>query len=228
MKNYTLILALFIGLIPASFASAEGSYLPEVATFSASAVTTSSATLEGSVNVWGEAGEFWFEYGKDQNNFTLQSSSEKTYSSADAVESKTLTDLSPNTTYYFRVVADNSFGQVKGAVKSFTTLPAKTTVATATVTPTPPATNSGSTATTPKSTTSASSTSTSTSNANSQTASAASAVTAGNGFLPDTFGGWLLVLVFIALIVVVARYIYVMREKEREEQMARMSEMRTA
>ena len=227
MKNYTLILALFIGLIPASFASAEGSYLPEVSTFAASSVTTSSATLEGSVNVWGEAGQFWFEYGKDQNNFTLQSASENTYSSASAVESKMLTDLSPNTTYYFRVVADNSFGQVKGAVKSFTTLPAKTTVA-ATVTPTPTTTNSGSVTPAPKSTPSASSTSTSASNANSQTASAASAVTAGSGFMPGSFGGWLLVLVLIAAIVVVVRYIYVMREKEREEQMARMSEMRTA
>ncbi len=233
MKNYTLILALFIGLFPASFALATGpndngfSALPEVATFAASSVTTSSATLEGSVNVWGDAGQFWFEYGKDQNNFSAQSATQKTYSSASATESLTLTDLSPNTTYYFRIVAENDHGQVKGAVKSFTTLAVKIAPVVSSST-TSNTSSSSSSSTTSSATPSKGSSTSSTKGASSQTASVANSGLNNNGFLPSTFGGWLLILILIAAIFVIARYIYVTREREREEEMARNAAMRTA
>ena len=94
---------------------------PIVQTQPATNITTTSATLNGTVNPNGAATMYWFEFGTSQS---LGSSSPQqnagSGTSATAV-SIGVTDLTPNTTYYFRVVAQNVNGTVQGAILSFTT-----------------------------------------------------------------------------------------------------------
>ncbi|MDT4955975.1 MAG: hypothetical protein QOJ02_4113 [Acidobacteriota bacterium] len=97
---------------------------PTVTTAAAGTVTSSSATLSGSVNPNGLATNAWFEWGTDS---TLSSNNNLT--AAQAVGSGNmgvsvyadLSGLTPNTTYYFRPVAANSAGTNRGAIQSFTT-----------------------------------------------------------------------------------------------------------
>lgn len=94
---------------------------PLVNTTSSSGISTSSATLYGSVNPNNSSTTAWFEYGQTQSfGYTTSSSSigsGNSYSSFSA----SIFNLSPNTTYYFRAVAQNSYGTNYGSVLSFST-----------------------------------------------------------------------------------------------------------
>lgn len=95
---------------------------PIVATKSATFVMQNSATLNADVNPNGSSATAWFEYGI---NFALGT---KTTSLAFGSVSGTLGraeslfGLSLNTSYYYRVVAQNSFGVTYGLVNTFKTL----------------------------------------------------------------------------------------------------------
>ena len=95
---------------------------PIVATNAATGVTDTTATLNGSVTPDGLATTYYFQYGTT-TSYGLTTSSTSAGSGTSAVaESATLTGLTPNTTYDFRIVATNSAGTTDGANQSFTTV----------------------------------------------------------------------------------------------------------
>ncbi|PIP46159.1 MAG: hypothetical protein COX15_01365 [Candidatus Colwellbacteria bacterium CG23_combo_of_CG06-09_8_20_14_all_42_19] len=94
---------------------------PLVNTNSASVISTSSATLYGSANPNNSFATGWFEYGTSgslgntTSSFTLGSSN--SYQSYSA----TIFNLSSNTTYYYRAVAQNGYGTAYGSLLTLTT-----------------------------------------------------------------------------------------------------------
>jgi hypothetical protein len=105
----------------ASATTAAAAIAPSVTTGSASAVAASSATVSGSVNPNGQATTAWFQWGTSTSlgNATPQQSV-GSGTSAQTI-SANLSGLAPGTTYYFRIVAQNSAGASQGAIQSFTT-----------------------------------------------------------------------------------------------------------
>jgi hypothetical protein len=97
--------------------------LPTVTTSSASSVSTTSATVSGSVNPNGASTTAYFEWGTSSTLSTSTATASQSIGSGTSAVSVTanLTGLSANTTYYYRVVGQNSGGTVRGSIVSFTT-----------------------------------------------------------------------------------------------------------
>jgi hypothetical protein len=94
---------------------------PVAVTSTATDVTSSTATLNGTVDPNGDSTTYYFEYGLDTNygSTTTSSSAGAGWDAGDV--STGITGLSANTTYHFRIVATNSFGSDIGDDVSFTT-----------------------------------------------------------------------------------------------------------
>ena len=105
---------------------------PAVVTEEVSSIAQTSATLNATVNPNGqEASECHFEYGPTTSYGTTVPCKPSPGSGNNPVEvSASLTGLSPNTTYHFRIVATNTGGTSRGADASFKTLPDRPTVVT--------------------------------------------------------------------------------------------------
>jgi len=91
-----------------------------VTTNPATNVTSSSATLNGSVDPHGLSTIVRFEYGTTTNYGSITSSQTHTGDTYQSV-SANLSGLTANTTYHFRIVASNSAGTTRGSDRSFTT-----------------------------------------------------------------------------------------------------------
>jgi kumamolisin len=100
--------------------------LPAVATLAATQVTSSSGTLNGTVNPNGsEVTECSFEYGTTMLLGSSVSCSALPGSGTSAVEvSAPVTGLEADTTYYYRIVARSAGGVGSGMQEPFTTAPA--------------------------------------------------------------------------------------------------------
>lgn len=113
------------GSVTVSFqVSATGliSGTPYVTTNGATNIMTNSATLNGHINSNGVSSNAWFEWGTTSSSFG-NSTSQISYGTQSTNFSSTLSGLSPNTTYYYRAVAQNPQGSiVYGNQVSFTTL----------------------------------------------------------------------------------------------------------
>lgn len=98
---------------------------PSVTTNSASSINTNSATLNASVNPNGSNTTVWFQYGTDSTlNSVIGTVGNQTIGNGTSSTnvSSYLGGLNQNTTYYFRIVAQNSYGSpAYGTVMSFTT-----------------------------------------------------------------------------------------------------------
>ncbi len=95
---------------------------PTVATGAASAITSTSATLSGTLNPRNGGTAFTFEYGTTTDFGSL--TAVDFVPGAPAVSrtvSLPATGLSPGTKYYYRLVATNANGTTNGTVVSFTT-----------------------------------------------------------------------------------------------------------
>ena len=92
---------------------------PDVTTRSATNVDENGATLNGRVDGNGSSTRAWFEYGTSYN--LSSTTNENSYGSGSKNYSKSISNLRPNTTYYFRAVAENSSDTVYGSVLSFRT-----------------------------------------------------------------------------------------------------------
>ena len=105
---------------------------PVVTTGGTSGVNSSSATLTGQVNpLSNPVTSCRFEYGADSSYGSIAPCGTDPGSGGAAVaESATIADLSPSTTYHYRLVAGNDGGVETGSDASFTTLPQTPTVAT--------------------------------------------------------------------------------------------------
>ncbi len=114
-------------------------FLPTVITQNATNVINISATLGGSINPDGSPTTAWFEYNTSSTLAGTPSETVHTSQGTASVVSsliQNITGLTPNTTYYFRAVANNSYGTVKGNILSFQTTTTTTPATTNTTTPT--------------------------------------------------------------------------------------------
>jgi hypothetical protein len=104
-------------LLTAAFAQAA----PTVTTGAPESVTTGSAAVTGTVNPGGAATTYQFEYGTS-SSYGLQTPVVDAGSgTADVSAKATLTSLTNNTTYHYRLVATNAAGTERGADKTFKT-----------------------------------------------------------------------------------------------------------
>jgi N-acetylneuraminic acid mutarotase len=94
---------------------------PVVTTNPATNVTSSSATLNGTVDPHGLTTTVYFQYGTTTSYGHVTASQSKTGNTYQAVAAN-ISGLSASTTYHFRIVATNSAGTVYGSDKTFTTL----------------------------------------------------------------------------------------------------------
>jgi hypothetical protein len=103
---------------------------PAVASSAATNVLASSATLNGTVNPNGLATNALFEWGTSSTLATYDSTSSQSIGSgASAVAVKAdLASIGDNTSYYFRIRAQNSVGVQRSSIQSFTTLPKAVTL----------------------------------------------------------------------------------------------------
>jgi hypothetical protein len=120
--------ALIATFSPGGEALAIRHQVPRVETYAATNITTNSAQLNGWVrgNGAGE-GHVWFEYGTNP----LSGNYGTSWPGKAGVmgikggtllrHSVTVNDLQPNTTYYYRIKAENQFGNNPANVKSFKT-----------------------------------------------------------------------------------------------------------
>jgi phosphodiesterase/alkaline phosphatase D-like protein len=107
------------GLAVASGAFAAAN--PAVATGSASAIGDSGASVAGSVNPNGQATTYAFEYGTSVH-YTEQTAVQSAGAGTAAVNaSAQLKDLTPGTTYHFRIIASNGAGTTAGGDATFKT-----------------------------------------------------------------------------------------------------------
>lgn len=109
--------------LPVGAAVAASPPPPTVTTGAASGVTTTTATLNGTVNPNGSSTTYQFQFGPTiAYGSTTQSAAPVPNSGTTAVAVRqTLTNLSPNTTYHYRIVATNPHGTTAGADQAFTT-----------------------------------------------------------------------------------------------------------
>ena len=103
----------------------NGLSAPSAATRSATQITSSTATLHGSVDPKGSVTTYWFEYSSDPKmGAILMRATPQISLEGNAVQSLVEAQaigLSPRTTYYYRIAANNSSGTTRGTAMSFTT-----------------------------------------------------------------------------------------------------------
>lgn len=95
---------------------------PTATTSNATSITTSSATLKGVVNAKGASTTVTFEWGTSTSlGNSLNATPGTVTGSTNTNVSASLTGLSANTRYYYRVKAVNSHGTTYGSILNFTT-----------------------------------------------------------------------------------------------------------
>jgi uncharacterized protein YegL len=97
---------------------------PIVTTGNAKSITDDSAVLNGTVNPNGSETTVYFEYGRDTSyGWRTGDANAGSGTLSVPVMSTPVTGLLPNTTYHFRLVANNSNGNSNGQDQTFTTSP---------------------------------------------------------------------------------------------------------
>ena len=98
---------------------------PTVLTSAATSITSTTATLNGSVNPNGIPTNAWFEFGTDATLTTSAATTTQAIGSGTSNQAVTanLSGLVAGTTYYFRTVGMSNGGTVRGAISSFGTTP---------------------------------------------------------------------------------------------------------
>jgi hypothetical protein len=102
---------------PAALAATE----PVATTGNATAITSISATLNGTVNPEGQATTFYFEYGTTTSYGSQTAMTAAGAGTADLKATAQASSLTPDTTYHYRLVASNASGTTLGADVSFKT-----------------------------------------------------------------------------------------------------------
>jgi hypothetical protein len=93
---------------------------PTVTTGSATSVTESGATLNGTVNPNGAETKYYFEYGTTESYGSKTAEASTGSGESNVEESKAVTGLTLGTTYDFRITATNSEGTTHGANQKVT------------------------------------------------------------------------------------------------------------
>jgi hypothetical protein len=121
MRRSHLILALLLAALAVP-AAALGAGPPRVTTDAATAVGSTGATLNGTVNPNGNATTYYFEYGPTKTYGTKTAVVNAGSGNAKQPVSQPVGGLTASTTYHFRLVATNPAGTTTGKDKAFTTL----------------------------------------------------------------------------------------------------------
>src|SRR6185369_5244021 len=91
---------------------------PRADTTAATGIATSSVRFTGLVNPEGDQTMFWFEYGTNSLLGNILGSTTKTVVAGNGTSNVSVSananGLSPNTKYYVRLVAQNSYGVTQG------------------------------------------------------------------------------------------------------------------
>jgi hypothetical protein len=119
LKSALIVLALALVSPGTALAAAPGA-----TTGDATAVSSTSATVTGSVNPNKESTTYHFEYGTTTAYGTVTPNQGPVGGNAGKSASADLAQLTPSTTYHYRLVATNPSGTTNGADKTFTTLAA--------------------------------------------------------------------------------------------------------
>ena len=111
----------------------QAAQTPSATTGSATAISTNSATLNGTVNPNGADTHFYFEYGTSSLLSSYSSTGIQDLGSGTSASgiSANIASLNTGTQYYFRVVAYNSSGTTNGLIVPFSTASAAQTGPTA-------------------------------------------------------------------------------------------------
>ena len=111
---------------------------PAAVTGAATAVTPTSATINGTVDPNGRATTWYFEYGTSTSYGTKTPVKDAGAGGSSVVVSAALTNLARGRTYHFRLVASSDAGTSRGADQTFSTFgaPGVTTDTATSVTPT--------------------------------------------------------------------------------------------
>lgn len=99
----------------------SGPAAPVVTTGSATGVSETEATLNGTVNPSGQATSYFFEYGPTTAYGLTTGSGGAGNGTSDSFVSMPVAGLSPGTTYHFRLVAENGTGTSHGLDRTFRT-----------------------------------------------------------------------------------------------------------
>ena len=96
---------------------------PSVTTEAASGVAETEATLNGKVDPHEQATTYWFEWGMTESYGQETPLPHESAGSGGApvLKSAPITGLAPETTYHFRMVAENATGTTEGADRTFRT-----------------------------------------------------------------------------------------------------------
>lgn len=94
---------------------------PTVTTNPATSVTSDSAQLNGTVNPNGKSTTYYFEYGTTKSYGSHTVTSNAGSGTNNVSVSATITGLSPNTIYHYRIVATNNGGTSYGRDRTFHT-----------------------------------------------------------------------------------------------------------
>jgi phosphodiesterase/alkaline phosphatase D-like protein len=104
-----------------TFISTLGPQRPTVVTGSTNGIGQSTATVNGTVNPNGQSTTYHFDYGTTPAYGSSTPDANAGSSGAAQSESASLSGLSPNTTYHYRLVATNGTGSTQGLDQTFTT-----------------------------------------------------------------------------------------------------------
>jgi hypothetical protein len=95
---------------------------PAAITGGASAISEVSAQLSGTVDAFGSAGTYWFEYGVDPDyGSTTPETTFEPCSCGEQPVSAELQELTPSTQYHYRLVARNAAGTAHGEDQTLVT-----------------------------------------------------------------------------------------------------------
>ena len=119
-RSHLIVGLLMLALAVPAVAIAAGP--PRVTTDAATALSSTGATLNGTVNPNGNATTYYFEYGPTKTYGTKTAVVNAGSGNAKSPVSAPVSGLTASTTYHFRLVATNPAGTTTGRDKAFTTL----------------------------------------------------------------------------------------------------------
>jgi hypothetical protein len=121
-RNLKVACLILCGLIViAGSAAAANRSAPSATTGTATNVSTSAATLTGSVNPNGSSTSYYFEYGTSTSYGTHTSTGTLSKLHSTRQLQASATGLAAGATYHFRLVATNNYGTSYGSDATFTT-----------------------------------------------------------------------------------------------------------
>lgn len=130
-KIHTVISLAFLAIIIGLFGGIQvaSASLPDIATYPASEITSTTAVFSGVVfDTGNKSTTTWFEYGTSPLALNLTTGVSGVYQKPEGRKAK-VHNLEPNTTYYYRMVAQNSQGIIRSPGYQLTTLATDVVVA---------------------------------------------------------------------------------------------------